>query len=234
MSTLDKIKKTISKREWFLLSYLVIHMCWYFFVEALNTGNDYVTIYCTFDDYVPFCEWFLIPYISWFPYMVFTGLFFLLKDKEAFEKYLLSMWSGFFVCLVICTLVSTGQNLRPETMPRDNILTYFVSLIYDFDTNTNVFPSMHVVGALAAGVAIANSKMLKSKKGLQIFNVVLCISIILSTVFMNQHSVLDVFGALVLEMPICILAQKGTLSNWFDKLTKTKRSWTEEKEFISL
>lgn len=228
MITLENGKKRITKREWILMGYLIIHLSWYMLVEQINSGTDYITIYCTFDNYVPFCEWFFIPYISWFPYMVIPGFYFLFKDDEAFENYLLSLWTGFILCLLLCTFVSTGQELRPETMPRDNILTYFVSLIYNFDTNTNVFPSMHVVGALAVGAAIGNSKALKGKKLLKVFNVIWCGLIIFSTVFMKQHSVMDIMGALILEIPICILAYNGTLGKVFDKLTKTTRPWLKE------
>ena len=40
------------------------------------------------------------------------------------------------------------QNLRPEQLPRDNLLTGIVQMLYTIDTNTNVFPSEHAIGAL--------------------------------------------------------------------------------------
>ena len=41
------------------------------------------------------------------------------------------------------------QELRPLVFERDNILTRFMAGFYQFDTNTNVCPSVHVIGSAA-------------------------------------------------------------------------------------
>ncbi len=231
MITLESGKKKITKREWILMSYLILHLTWYMLMEQLNDTTEYMLMYCTFDDLIPFCKWFFIPYISWFPYMVIPGFYFLLKDDEAFENYLLTLWIGFFFSMLCCTLFVTGQELRPAVLEGNDFLSRLITRIYAFDTNTNVFPSMHVVGAVSVGVAIFNSKTLKKKVALQIFNVLLSSAIILSTVFMKQHSVLDVFGGLLFEIPVCIVVYKGWPSKLLDKLTKTERPWLMENTY---
>ena len=45
---------------------------------------------------------------------------------------------------------------------------------------------------------VVNSKDLKHKKTIQVVSFILCISIILSTMFIKQHSVFDVSTAIIL------------------------------------
>ena len=68
-----------------------------------------------------------------------------------------------------------------------------VGLIYSADTNTNVFPSMHVAGALGAAEAFFRTDGLKKYRAVSVITAVL---ICASTVFIKQHSLLDVFGGI--------------------------------------
>ena len=67
--------------------------------------------------------------------------------REGFRRY---MWSDHAHVSVhrtlFCALIPNGQDLRPAVMPRDNIFCDLVAYTYSLDTNTNVFPSVHVLG----------------------------------------------------------------------------------------
>jgi len=184
-----------NRREAIIIIYMFIHLLWYFIDEALIQTNFHV-MYCPLDDKIPFCEWFIFPYLSWFLYMLIPGLYFYRKDKPLFEKYALLLEFGWFVCMFINTVFPNGQTLRPASYP-DNIAGQLVKLIQSADTPTNVFPSMHIVGALAVAVALLKSETLRKKIGLQIFSILLCVSIFLATMFLKQHSALDVMGGTV-------------------------------------
>ncbi len=216
--------KAPTKRQWILMAYLPIHFIWYFINEQLIT-TDYYAISCALDHIIPFCEWFIFPYFSWFLYMIITGLYFLFNDGEAFERYLLSMFMGFFISTLICSVFPNGQDLRP-TGYDSNFAAQIMKWTQQFDTNTNVFPSMHVVGALSAWFAIANSKKLKSKIWLQVFNWLLCAAIILATVFLKQHSVWDVFAG----MAVCVITFFVTYKGYASKLlTKLEKAITKKE-----
>lgn len=92
----------------------------------------------------------------------------------------------------------TCQNLRPEAFVRNNLLTRFIELFYSFDTNTNVCPSLHVIGSVAAMFGLWDCKALQSV-GWKIAATSIAVCISLSTVFMKQHSIMDVLAAL----PVC-------------------------------
>ena len=70
-----------------------------------------------------------------------------------------------------------------------------VAFLYETDTATNLWPSIHVYNSLGAHFAVIHSKNLAGKKGIHIASLLLAVSIIMSTVFLKQHSVFDVLTA---------------------------------------
>lgn len=218
-----KFLKGITKRQWILIAYLPIHLTWYLIAEAVNV-TEYTVIYHPLDDLIPFCEWFIFPYLVWFLFMVIPGAYFLIKDGPALENYLLSLFIGFFFSMLIVTLWPTGQELRVAIDPNKNIASWLVAFIYDFDTNTNVFPSMHVVGTLAVCVGVSKSATLGKKLPLNIFIWLLGTAIIAATVFLKQHSILDIFAALVIETLIIIFVYSGKAGKILDWALKEKGS----------
>ena len=67
------------------------------------------------------------------------------------------------------------------------------------DTNTNVFPSVHVVGSIGAAWAVWDCSSLRRRRWPGIAATVLACLICLSTLFIKQHSLLDVAGGVVLS-----------------------------------
>ena len=103
--------------------------------------------------------------------------------------------------LIISTLWPNGQALRPKYFERDNIFVDMVKHLYATDTPTNVFPSIHVYNTLGVFIALCASKHLQGKTWIQIGNFLMTVSIILSTVFLKQHSILDMLGAFIIAAP---------------------------------
>jgi len=212
-----------TKRQWIMMLYLPFHLLWYFILEQ-SVITDYYPIHCALDNLIPFCEWFIFPYFTWFFYMVITGFYFLFKDGEAFENYMLSLIFGFFISTTIISVFPNGQDLRP-VIYGPNFAAQIVKWTQAFDTNTNVFPSMHVVGALAVAFGITKSKTLKPKIWLQIFSWTLCTAIILATVFLKQHSVLDIFAGIVVAVAVYFFVYKGPAGKvltWVENLLTKK------------
>ena len=83
-------------------------------------------------------------------------------------------------------------------MPRDNIFTALIAHLYRMDTPTNLWPSIHVYNSIGAHLAVIHSPKLAKNKKVCIGSFVLCILIILSTVFIKQHSMFDVMTAFVM------------------------------------
>ena len=179
----------------------VVYFALYFLTENLIPIEKCHVIHSPLDDIIPFCEWFLIPYVFWYLLIVFSLLYFALYNVDSFKKLQTFIMVTQAVAMIVYIVYPSCQNLRPQEFPRDNFLTDCIGFLYAFDTNTGVFPSLHC--AYSIGIA---SVWLKEKnvsciwKG---FIVVAVILICLSTMFIKQHSALDFFAAI----PVCVLAE---------------------------
>lgn len=199
--------RTIASPEYnhvLLLLYWPIFYLIFQTLEKLVT-KDYFVVYCPLDDMIPFCEYFVIPYIFWFVYIVAMLIYGLLYDRECFRRFMLSIILSYTAALVIFALFPNGQNLRPVTFSRDNVFTRYMAEVYNVDTNTNVFPSIHVLGAMMVLFAGLSCRRFAAR-GWRIYFLLSTVLIILSTVFLKQHSVLDVLGALAISAlvwPVC-------------------------------
>lgn len=169
------------------------------FLELGFQPANWHVIRCAADDLIPFCEWFVLPYILWFPFLIFTLLFLLLFDPDQFRQNMQFITITFFTAVLIYFIYPNCQHLRVPSFLRDNFCTRIVKFYYEFDSDTNVFPSLHVVGALAMMIAALNSKYFRAP-GWRIFYIVTAVLISVSTVFIKQHSFVDLSGAVILTV----------------------------------
>lgn len=133
--------------------------------------------------------------------MVAMCVYVLLYDVETFKRYSKFLTISMTISSIVFLVYPSCQELRPVKFPRDNLLTEAVKLLYRADTNTNVFPSEHAIGAIAVWIAAVHIKKLRSDGKLIILSIFLLL-VCLSTVFLKQHSILDVIAA----VPICMLS----------------------------
>lgn len=179
---------------------LPVYLALFFLVEwYVSPDKPYWSSYVPLDDKIPFLEGFAFPYCMWYPFLVAVGLYLMIKDGAGFRKYMAFIFIGFCSALVFCVLVPNGQDLRPDPFPRKNIFTWILSRIYAADTNTNVFPSMHVIGSIGGVIAVYRCKGLRK---FRIPSAVLAFFISISTVFVKQHSVLDIGGGILWCIPL--------------------------------
>ncbi len=180
--------------HWLYTLLLPLYLIGFFIVERLIDGNHpYFVSYLPLDDRIPFCEWFVIFYVLWYPFLVGVGIYLACHEPPAFKRYMAYIGATFLSSLVLFVLFPNGQDLRPalDTLGRDNIATRLIAAIYTADTNTNVCPSIHVVGSLAAMFGILHSDRLCRVRWVRISGWTLTVLIAASTVLIKQHSVLD-------------------------------------------
>ena len=115
------------------------------------------------------------------------------------------LFTGMTIFLIISTVYPNGAYLRPIVFPRDNVFTDLVKMIYSSDTPTNLFPSIHVYNSIGTHLALSNSKHFKERKRFLLASQVTCILIILSTMFIKQHSLFDVLTGIGLSFFMWLL-----------------------------
>lgn len=186
------------------LKYLVywpVFGLFFLIVERLWLRERYVPISCPLDDKIPFCEYFLIPYLFWFVFLAGIHIYTLLYDAELFKKLMKFIIVSYSAAMLIYIVFPNCQELRPAVFERNNIFTQFIEGFYQFDTNTNVCPSIHVIGSAAVMLCAWNSRHFSSAGWKLVFGLA-ALLISASTVFLKQHSVVDIIAA----VPICIIA----------------------------
>ena len=180
-----------------LLLYFPVYLMWFAYVEE-NVTTHFHVIHVTLDDYIPFCEYFVIPYFLWFGYVAWAFLYFGFHDRTDFCKLCAFLFTGMTVFLLISTFYPNGHYLRPQYFTHHNFCTMLVDQLYATDTATNLFPSIHVYNSLGVHLAVCESKEFKNHKTVRLLSGVLMVSIVLATMFLKQHSVFDVITGFVM------------------------------------
>ena len=168
---------------WFQL-YWVVYLIWFFWLDLTITDPKYI-IHSRIDDRIPFNEWFIFPYCSWF--LLLAGVTALLWwcDTQSYDKLCLTMFSGMTFCLILYMLLPNGLELRPtaEDVERSNIAMSILQLIWKADASVNVCPSIHC----------------QSSACMALWAALICAS----TVFTKQHSIIDVVCGLAVAFVWC-------------------------------
>lgn len=177
--------------------YFPFYLACFIFLERME-ARPYHVIHFPLDQLIPFCEYFIIPYFLWFLYIaaVFIWLFF--RDRENFYKYIVFLYTGMTIFLIASAVYPNGHLLRPAEFDRDNIFIRMVCFLYQADTSTNILPSIHVFNSIAAHMAVVHTPGLAKNKWTVRGSRLLAVSIILSTVFLKQHSCVDVISGILL------------------------------------
>ena len=162
----------------FVSVFMLVYFTWFSLLEKY--AQPVLMIHSKLDDKIPFCEYFIVPYLLWF------------------------VW--------IYTRIPNGLNLRPE-ITNNNIFSRLVDMIWSVDTATNVCPSIHVFNSIAINTVIQHSNAFKHKKLVHVGSYILALAICMSTFFLKQHSVVDVFWACVLGLILYPLSYKSAFDD---------------------
>ena len=87
----------------------VIYVLWFYLLEH-RTNVQYMVVHMNIDDYIPFCEYFVVPYLLWFAYVpaVLGYLFF--KDRRNYDRCAVFLCTGMLIFLVISTFIPNIQH----------------------------------------------------------------------------------------------------------------------------
>ena len=173
----------------------------YFLTENLIPAERCHPVHCTLDDLIPFNEGFLVFYAGWYVLVVGSLAYTFFYDTDSFRRIQSYIIITQAVAMAAYILWPSRQDLRPAAFPRENAFTWLLGVIYSFDTNTGVCPSLHV--AYSMGILSTFLKKKTVPKGAKALLTVFVMGVCVSVCFVKQHSAVDVFAAL----PVCLLAE---------------------------
>lgn len=191
-----------------LLLYWPIYGMLFLYFEQIRSCT-YNPVYSPLDDYIPFMPAFIIPYFLWFVYLIGGQAWFFFKNVDVFKRCMWFVIITYSITSIVYFVYPTCQLLRPE-ISGDGAFERVVAGLYAFDTNTNVCPSIHVLGSMAICFSVCKCKEMR-KPLILIVNVIVAVLISFSTVFLKQHSIIDVFWGFVLSFvayPVCFCNNK--------------------------
>ncbi len=188
----DNIKK---HRIFFWILYIPVYFIFFTWLEKRNDVAFHI-IHTGLDDKIPFCKYFIIPYVIWFFYVFLSVAYFILYERQEFNRLAWFLALGMTTFLIVSWLYPNKLMLRPDTVTGNDICARLVRRLYASDTSTNVMPSIHVYNSIVVAVAFLKSKANKKHHIVGICSVILSALIIISTMFVKQHSVVDVVTAM--------------------------------------
>jgi len=196
------VKKLSKKyRHAWLLCYWLIYLPWFFYLER-SVQKDYTNMHVALDDAIPFNEFFIVPYLLWFFYVGGAFVYFFFADRQDYYRFCGFLFAGMTICLAVCTFFPNGTDLRTAVDPEKNLFCRLVHMIHMADTSTNVFPSIHVYNSVGVHWAVVRSERLRKYRLVREVSFVLMVLICMSTVFLKQHSVMDVAWAVLLAYAV--------------------------------
>ena len=196
---MEKIKSMHSNPKGFIkdnmyclwLLYLPCYLFYFAHLQLREVPASAVRIIeSPLDRMIPTIPAFFIPYAMW--WIIFPGalVFFLFwGSKKDFLKLCFILFGGYTICMVVYTIWPNGLNLR-EPIESADLFSAAVNWLRSIDPPRNVCPSMHVSSTIAIDLVVRECSYIKLRyKNIE---TIIAALICLSTMFIKQHSVIDV------------------------------------------
>lgn len=204
--------RTKPYRHWIMLIPLSAGGLWFCLLERVITTPTYL-MYAPLDDSIPFVPAFVIPYALWYGYVALPAAYFFFRSPEEFTRMALFLSTGTMIACLAYTLFPNGQALRPQLQDAQGPLNHLIQGLYRIDTPVNSAPSLHVIDSVAAHAAVAHyNRSHRNLRWVSAVSLTLAVLCILSTVFIKQHSVIDLFLGLIVAAVLYIAIYHGKLS----------------------
>ncbi len=164
---LSQLRSRCKPHLWFQL-YWVVYLVWFFWLDLTIKDPKYI-IYSPLDDSIPFNEWFVFPYCSWFCCWRGHGAAVVVRHRQ------LRQALPEHVCghdLLSDRLHGAAQRLdiRPtaEAVGRSNIAMRIMQLLWSADASVNVCPSIHCQSSACMALAFSSSTLTEKRPGLKV------------------------------------------------------------------
>ncbi len=207
--------KKFPKYVWIcFIAVVIIQSATYYLTQLLNQNRTFydLTIHCI-DDKVPFIPFFVVFYILAYPSWFISPFVMAKLPKKDYFNWLISGLILYIVFFAIYIIIPTTIS-RP-TVENDDIFNWLVNIIYINDTPsrpTNLFPSLHCELSIMCYIGVAGKKVFPKWYRITLF--VLMILVCLSTQFIKQHYIVDLFASLSLTLIVYLLVHKFDLAKY--------------------
>ncbi len=170
--------------------YLFVFLAGFFLLEVI-APKPVIYIHCILDDWIPFNEWFVIPYFLWYAWVPVFMIYFMIHGREEYLQLCFIMFTGATFCLILYAVFPNGLQLRQE-IQATNFCASLICWLRSIDPPCNVCPSIHVSSTVAIHLVIVKARQFRHCPRIRALSWVVTVLISISTLFIKQHSVIDV------------------------------------------
>ena len=196
-----------NKNRIIILVFVFIFQSFIYFISKFFQ-HDPIYLNNVIDSKITFIPYFVVFYFIWYFLLILVPLLILKYDKKVFDRYMV-------VSIIYSIIEGMIFILFPTTMDReplviDSVFTWLINIIYKLDTPVcNLFPSAHCAFSILFIISILDVKEIKNNY--KVLIIVTSVLIILSTVFIKQHVVIDIFGAFII-IPIYYIIRRRKIN----------------------
>ena len=137
--------------------YLFVFLAGFGLLE-LVVKEPKVIIHCPVDDWIPFCEWFVIPYFLWYAWVPVFMIWFMVKSRYDYLKLCFVMLDGATICLVIYAIwpngLDLGERLRRIIFVRRSCVFYGLWIHLTMCVHPFMFPVLYRCTGLFVRVVV--------------------------------------------------------------------------------
>lgn len=169
-----------------------------------DTGTAY-SLMTDLDRQIPFIKGFVVPYLAWYGYLAVGFLYIAYRDRANYLQTLVEFIIGLLLCYGVYAIYQTTVP-RPDIIGSDWLLQT-VRWVYSSDQPFNCFPSTHVLTAYLMLRAYLRSTRIAMTY--RIISASMAILIIVSTLFVKQHVLMDIVGAVIVAEGVVYVVSRG-------------------------
>ncbi|MBU3186123.1 phosphatase PAP2 family protein [Clostridium estertheticum] len=145
------------------------------------------------DRSLPLIKIFIIPYMTLWFFLAFCFVYLCFKNRKVYYKIMITLFLCYVVAFITYYFFQTTV-IRPIVTGND-ILSKMILFTYNSDEPYNCFPSIHVITAY---LAVKGINATNARKSIKIPVNIIGFLIIISTEFVKQHVIMDIFFAMFL------------------------------------
>ncbi|MGH4125643.1 MAG: phosphatase PAP2 family protein [Clostridium sp.] len=164
-----------------------------FYWTLNNTQRGVYDLTTDLDRFLPLIKIFIIPYMTLWFFLAFCFIYLCFKNRKVYYKIMLTLILCYVVAFITFYFFQT-------TVPRpivtgEDIFSKLILFTYNSDMPYNCFPSIHVITAY---LAVKGINLTNARKRIKIPVTIVGFLIIISTQFVKQHVIMDIFFAIFL------------------------------------
>lgn len=197
-----------------VIACFLVNISVYVGAKLIIRGKYHYDLTSYLDDKIPFMkEWVLI-YLLCYAFWVANYILISREGKEKWFRFAFADIVAKIMCGIIFIVLPT-TNARPEIIGGD-IFSWLMRLVYDIDTPSNLFPSLHCLVSWFCFIGIRKSS--KVSLWYKIFSCIFAILVFLSTQFTKQHYLIDIAGGILISELCYYVACHTRLYKGLEKL----------------